>query len=173
MKYVIFCVAVVALVFYGMSSRGGGTPSPGLKGKLIHEIITKNIKDMKGAKLKPDAKYTFLYFSAGWCGPCHQFTPRLVDLWNDSGSKRDYNVIFVSFDRSENEMMGYMEELHMPWSYVELGSAAEDVFKENFAGENGIPNLILFDKVGKIVAQSYENRKYTGPYEVITYYRDL
>jgi nucleoredoxin len=55
-----------------------------------------------------------LYFSAHWCPPCKQFTPKLADVYNDLiKSQKSFEIVFVSSDRSEEEFYEYFKE--MPW----------------------------------------------------------
>ncbi len=67
----------------------------------------------------PRAKYIALYFSAGWCGPCHQFTPDLVKFYNEMKPKYpDFEVLFMSLDTGATAMEKYMNEMSMPWPAV-------------------------------------------------------
>jgi nucleoredoxin len=113
-------------------------------------------------------KYVALYFSAHWCGPCRQFTPRLVDFYN--GHRRDadkFEVVFVSSDHSAKDMANYMREAQMPWLAVDY--AQRDVIarlKQQFAGP-GIPCLVVIDESGRVVSNSYEGKNYLGPNKVL------
>ena len=47
-----------------------------------------------------------VYFSAHWCPPCRGFTPMLKEFWDDNKNK-GLVIIFVSSDRSEDDMLSY------------------------------------------------------------------
>ena len=48
-----------------------------------------------------------LYFGAGWCPPCRQFSPHLSSVaFTNSASLA---VVFVSVDRSEQEMLTFAQ----------------------------------------------------------------
>merc|ERR1712088_563197 len=51
-----------------------------------------------------------IYFSAHWCPPCKAFTPVLKDFYEEV--QDDVELIFVSSDRSHDDMISYMKESH-------------------------------------------------------------
>ena len=52
----------------------------------LYNIIGNILIDKNGNNYntinKLNNKYIAIYFSAKWCGPCKQFTPKLVDFYN-------------------------------------------------------------------------------------------
>lgn len=91
------------------------------------------------------------YFSAPWCPPCRAFTPSLVKF-RDS-NKKDFEVVFVSSDRSSDAQMGYMKETDMKWYTLELGSQEGNALKQQF-GIRGIPALIIVSQDGEIITKN-------------------
>jgi len=61
-----------------------------------------------------------LYFSAHWCPPCRDFTPVLVNFYNQfKNSASAYpliDIIFVSSDHDEKSFFEYLGE--MPWPAI-------------------------------------------------------
>ncbi|HTB79663.1 MAG TPA: thioredoxin-like domain-containing protein [Opitutaceae bacterium] len=113
--------------------------------------------------------YIALYFSAGWCGPCHRFTPRLVDFYRQMKPRHDnFEIVFVSDDRNEREMLGYMRELSMPWPALRFAEIKNLQDIRNYAGP-GIPCLVVLDARGQVVADSYVNGQYVGPDRPMNY----
>ncbi len=126
----------------------------------------------------PAIKYYAIYYSAAWCPPCHAFTPTLVEWYQKfKPFHHDFELIFVSEDQSEMDMYTYMREMKMPWPavrYAELprnnGSfRGPDI--ERFAND-GIPDLVLVDSSGDVLADSYNGANYAGPQAVIDYMND-
>ena len=67
-------------------------------------------------------KIVAYYFSAHWCPPCRNFTPVLKEAYNDMvENDLAIDIIFVSSDRSEDEMKQYMNEAHGDWLAVPFG----------------------------------------------------
>jgi nucleoredoxin len=55
-------------------------------------------------------KFVGLYFSASWCGPCQDFTPKLAAFYNKrkSDGNNDFEVIFCTSDRSSQSFSDYL-----------------------------------------------------------------
>ena len=141
-----------------------------LDGNLI-KLSGKSLKSCKDAT-KP-TKYYLFYYTASWCGPCHKFTPSLVDFYNkykkDSG---EFELILVTSDSDEDAMEKYAEEMKMPWPQLKLSRA--DKFKKEFQHPGtGIPNLVLTDTEGKLLKTSYEGENYVGPTVVMNHLATL
>ena len=54
-----------------------------------------------------------LYFSAHWCPPCRNFTPKLVEIYQKYLKNNSIEIIFVSWDKNEEEFNKYYDI--MPW----------------------------------------------------------
>lgn len=108
-----------------------------------------------------------LYFSAHWCGPCRKFTPQLVAYYNQIAREHpEFEIIFVSADKSADAMAGYMRDNGMPWPAVEYSKLASIAALQKYAGR-GIPDLVIVDSSGKVLADSYVKGSYVGPAKVL------
>ena len=152
------------------------SPTPTAAPK-IHNVIGANLSHLvalSGKKLvafdsAPLAgkKFLAVYYSASWCGPCRAFTPDLVKWYKRNKSKAGlFELVFVSADRSEEQMAAYMVDDKMPWPALEFPSIR---MGNPIVGKGGpgIPSLVVFDATGKAVAESHVNGKYVGPRQVL------
>jgi nucleoredoxin len=65
--------------------------------------------------------------------------------------KDDFEIIFVSGDRSDSEFQSYFAE--MPWLALPLGDSRIAKLNERFEVE-GIPSLVILDPAGNVVNKS-------------------
>jgi len=92
----------------------------------------------------PATRYLLLYFSAHWCGPCQNFTPKFAERYAMLKAKEDMEVVFVSSDRDEASFDSYFKE--MPWKalpYAERG--LKEKLSEHFS-VSGIPTVIVLER---------------------------
>jgi thiol-disulfide isomerase/thioredoxin len=135
-----------------------------LQGKLV-ELKNNVVQPVKDFSLG-QTKYIAFYCGAGWCGPCHQFTPKLVKFYTELKPKYpNFEVVFLSEDKSALEMRNYMVEMSMPfpavrWDAVKWSKAAK------LCGA-GIPCVIVIDQNDRIVSGSFEGQNYVGPYKPV------
>lgn len=61
-----------------------------------------------------------LFFGAQWRPPCHPFTPMLKRFYNKVSKTEDFEVVFISSDRTEKDLEEYLEE-HGDWLYLPFG----------------------------------------------------
>ena len=99
------------------------------------------------------------YFSAHWCPPCRQFTPMLKDFYEVRmdivmdmlrymlvlQEVEGLEIVFVSSDRSPEDMQSYMKESHGDWLAVEHNSAVANDLKQKY-GEISSGEFLLFMK---------------------------
>ena len=109
-----------------------------------------------GSKVSADSAlkgkdYVCLYFSAHWCPPCRMFTPKLKE-WYKEVQDKNVEIIFVSGDRSEKDMMDYMKESHGDWLATEHDSELSDKLNEKFE-VSGIPSLVVLKGDGTLVTK--------------------
>lgn len=61
-------------------------------------------------------KVVALYFSAGWCPPCKEFTPILGEFYNElHENELPFEVVFVSSDKTATDMETYFKQSHGDW----------------------------------------------------------
>lgn len=98
------------------------------------------------------------YFSAHWCGPCRNFTPKLAERYRDllrlgegqaEGEAEALEIVFVSGDESDEEAMSYFES--MPWKILDYEQRhLEEELSRKFE-VRGIPTLVLVDAEGNLL----------------------
>ena len=141
-----------------------------LDGDLL-KFSGKSLKTCKNAT-KP-TKYYLFYYTASWCGPCHKFTPSLVEFYNKhKPGSSEFELVLITSDSSEDDMDEYATEFKMPWPQLKLSSTEK--FKKEFKHPGGgIPNLVLTDTEGKLLKTSYEGETYVGPTVVMNHLATL
>ena len=93
-----------------------------------------------------------LYFSAHWCPPCRQFTPVLKEFY-DEVAEAGVEIVFVSSDRSAEDMANYIRESHGAWPALPHGSDVGQALKQRFS-ISGIPSLVILNgKTGELVTK--------------------
>ena len=113
-------------------------------------------------------KLIALYFSAHWCAPCRKFTPELVDYYNRVATQHpEFEIVFVSFDKSQFAMETYMREANMPWPAIDFQKLKGKDAIRKYAGD-GIPCLVLVDATGKVISSTYAGAHYLGPAKVLS-----
>jgi nucleoredoxin len=129
------------------------TPQP-----FQHDIIGTYLKKDGNNKVNVTesdftGKFLGLYFSADWCPPCRNFTPKLVSYYNkrkESG-KNDFEVIFLSSDKGDGEFTEYYNE--MPWLAMPFQDPRVEALASRF-GITGYPTLVIVDPEGNLVTNS-------------------
>ena len=132
-----------------------------LKEKLVR-CRDGTISHADGAGLE-NKKLIALYFSAHWCAPCRKFTPELLDYYNRIVPQHpEFEIIFISFDKSRFNWETYLRESKMPWLAIDYDQLA-GMDQVKALGGAGIPSLLLLDATGHVLASSYDGDKYLGP----------
>ncbi len=140
----------------------------------MHRRLSGKLVQLSGSMLQPVAdsrlagvKYFGLYYSASWCGPCREFTPGFVNTYRQLKQKYpEFEVVFISADRSGGDMRDYMKEDRMPWTALKYDLRGSNPELLRYGGP-GIPCLVLVDAAGRVLADSYRGDDYLGPGQVL------
>jgi len=122
----------------------------GGKGPL--DLIKEPLTDVHGRQVSMDTldgKYVGIYFSAHWCPPCRAFTPKLVNFRNAHSD--EFEIVFVSSDRTADAQTTYMEETGMQWPAVPWRGTSAAALKDKFQ-VRGIPTLVILGPNGELVS---------------------
>ncbi len=135
-----------------------------LQGKLI-SLAGGRVVPYDARRLNGVAFYG-LYFSASWCGPCREFTPELIsDYAAIKAVYPEFELVLVSWDRSESDQHAYMRDDAMPWPALRFSERR--LAEIALHAGSGIPCLVLVDGEGKELSHSYRWGRYVGPREVV------
>jgi nucleoredoxin len=132
-----------------------------VKSKLVR-CHDGTISRVDGAELETK-KLVALYYSAHWCGPCRKFTPQLVEYYNRVREAHpEFELIFVSADRSRFGWETYISEMKMPWLAIDYDQLPEIPEVKKLGGDS-IPSLLVLDSSSRVIASTYDGEKYLGP----------
>ncbi len=137
--------------------------------RALVKLSGKSLKTCKDAT-KP-SKYYLFYYSASWCGPCHKFTPSLVDFYKKNKDD-SFELVLITSDSDESAMGNYAAEFKMPWPQLKLSKVSRFKKDHPYPG-GGIPNLVLTDLDGTLIKGSYEGKTYVGPAVVMNHLATL
>jgi peroxiredoxin len=109
------------------------------------DLKAKSMYDIKN-------KYTILYFFSPDCGHCKEETPKLVDFYNKSRTKFDFEVYAVSIDTSMSKMRSFIKDFKMPWITVNGPRTYVGHWSKLYYAET-TPTMYVIDAKRKIIAK--------------------
>jgi Thiol-disulfide isomerase and thioredoxins len=119
----------------------------------LEDLVGPDLINAQGEKVELsslEGKVIGLYFSAEWCGPCRAFTPSLVKLRDRKND--EFEVIFVSSDRSAEDQAEYMKDYDMEFPAIPFDSEKRRALGQQF-GISGIPSLVIVDDQGNLITK--------------------
>ena len=95
-------------------------------------------------------KLIMIYFSMHNCPPCREFTPLLVELYNEiNESQKQIEIVFFSGDQDQNLYNEYFGE--QPWLALPFKDPRMKAAAKHF-GVRGVPRLVVLNgKTGATV----------------------
>lgn len=113
-----------------------------------------------------------IYFSASWCPPCRNFTPRLADFYsNNKKLNKNLEIVLASLDETENAFKTYYEK--MPWLSIPF---EERSLLENLSAKYGvasIPTLILVNSKGDLINNDCRHKVESNPDHAYSIFQKL
>jgi len=118
------------------------------------QLLKKDESVVKVDSALQEKKIIGIYFSAHWCPPCRLFTPVLAEFYNDLLSNGEpFEIVFVSSDKSPEELMKYLKECHGDWLAVQHGTVLSQDLKKRFQ-VSGIPTLVIINRDGDVITRN-------------------
>jgi len=128
---------------------------------VFEEPLDGNLVILKGRRFEKHEmasqpkKYYVFYYTASWCPPCRQFTPRLVEFYNKNKND-NFEIILVSSDREAKAQLDYAVSAKMPWPQIKFDEVTG--FRRKFNhGVRGIPAVIVCNPDGTIVEGNFRD----------------
>lgn len=158
----ISIVLTAAMLLIPAASRGEEPTALDFLPAVLHNAEGEEIE---ASSL--EGKFVGVYFSAHWCPPCRSFTPKLVEF-RDKNVDQNFEVVFVSFDNSDDEKAAYIEEAEMKWPSFP-GSKTEEANALALKVEiQGLPTLAVFAPDGTLITTDGRQHVLFSPKKALT-----
>ncbi|XP_049751548.1 nucleoredoxin-like protein 2 [Elephas maximus indicus] len=125
---------------------------------MVDVLGGRRLVTRDGAAVEAEAalqnKVVALFFAAGRCAPSRDFTPLLCDFYtelvDEAQPPAPFEVVFVSADCSEEEMLGFMRELHGAWLALPFHDPLRLELKKRY-DVTAIPKLVVVKQSGEVI----------------------
>lgn len=112
---------------------------------------------VKFSDIYKNNKVTMVDFWASWCGPCRNFNPKLVKIYQKY-HKKGFEILAVSLDRDKESWEKAIKDDKLTWHHVsDLGFWDNAVAREYRI--NSIPQNLFVDQNGKIIGRKVSEEK--------------
>ncbi len=112
--------------------------------KSVPHLLNQNNEEKIETKTlwEEGVKSVGFYFSAHWCPPCREFTPKLAEYYKEAQkSCQSLRLVFISCDKDEASFDEYRAT--MPWPAVPLNSGAVLKTYFQYSGKDRFTVLVL------------------------------
>ncbi|MBR3566448.1 MAG: AhpC/TSA family protein [Paludibacteraceae bacterium] len=103
--------------------------------------------------------YVLVDFWASWCGPCRRAMPALVELYEQNRDNGRLEIVGISLDTDPDKWQNAISNLGLAWKHMSDMKGWKSEAAEKY-GVYAIPNTLLIDRNGKIVARNLEPEEY-------------
>ncbi|KAM6214440.1 nucleoredoxin-like protein 2 [Rhynchocyon petersi] len=125
---------------------------------MVDLLVGRRLVTRGGAAVEAEAalqnKVVALYFAAGRCALSRDFTPLLSDFYtalvHQAQPPAPFEVVFVSADGSENEMLDFMRELHGTWVALPFHDPLRRELNKMY-NITAIPKLVIVKQNGEVI----------------------
>jgi len=137
--------ALVFLLFYGLTDRGGATP------RRPAPEFSVELFDASGGGTFTKADLTgrpaVVNFWASWCAPCEDEAPHLEQVWQEY---KDRGVVFlgIAVDDDDDDAQAFIRKHGITYPN---GPDESDIGLD--FGRLGVPETFFIDREGQIVRQ--------------------
>ena len=103
--------------------------------QLAGKLVKLENEDLVRYKLDPEKAidHFLFYYSASWSPSCRKFTPELIEFYKKAKKQNsNFEIVFISRDESEKEMLAYVKKAKMPWPAIKY----EEIDKLEFFHDN-------------------------------------
>jgi len=118
-------------------------------GKPAPDFTTTDILGNKVVLSEITAKETILVFWASWCPHCEEVMP-VINSYYDGGI--NYEVIAISIDESEDDLMKSLEETNYSWINIAEFEGWNGAIVEEY-GIVATPSVFILDEDKKIIGK--------------------
>ena len=121
-------------------------------GEKYADFSMNNTKGEQEKLSELDGKYILLEFWASWCLGCRMENPELIRVYNKFKGK-DFEIFAVSLDEDKERWINAIKKDNLKWKHVSDLKGRKNIAALIY-GVNGIPDNILIDKTGIIIARN-------------------
>jgi thiol-disulfide isomerase/thioredoxin len=150
----IWCCLVVSCGAEDNGLEPNVIPPPESYSDLFGSVLIDAAGNQVGVESIASVPLVGIFFGAGWCPHCAEFALQLSSLYDElEVAGKPFEVVFVSFDNTANDMAEYLSDSSAPWLAVPFGSVHETALKLRYDVQS-IPVLIVVDSDANTISMN-------------------